>query len=219
MPQTVLVVAPHPDDESIGCGGMICLHRRRGDPVHLAFLTSGEHGMVGVSEKSVRSIREAEAKEAAQVLKVNGIDFLRLPDYGVSENIEAGAEALRRVLERHPPDLIYLPHPGESHPDHKAALLLVRTALTLALAPVGSPELRGYEVWSPLLRHDWTEDISQVMPHKLRAVRCYRSQLQQLRYDRAIRGLNVYRGITVAGSDYAEVFQYCDGRLLTKGPQ
>ena len=45
MPQKVLVLAPHPDDESIGCGGAILLHRRACDSVHVAFLTSCEKGM------------------------------------------------------------------------------------------------------------------------------------------------------------------------------
>jgi LmbE family N-acetylglucosaminyl deacetylase len=214
MAKTVLVVAPHPDDESIGCGGMICLHRRRGHQVHVVFLTSGELGMEGVSAETARSIREAEATEAAQVLEVTGLDFLRLPDDGVSANIERGARALRKVLEKQTPDLIYLPHPGESHPDHGAALPLVRTALVQGSGRAALPELRGYEVWSPLGCPDWTENISPVMGRKLRAVRCYLSQLGQFRYDRAIRGLNQYRGVLAAGSRYAEAFSYLDPRFL-----
>jgi LmbE family N-acetylglucosaminyl deacetylase len=213
MAQTVLVVAPHPDDESIGCGGMICLHRRRGHPVHVVFLTSGELGMEGVAAAKVRAIREAEAAEAARVLGVMGLDFLRLPDDGVSANIERGAQALRQALERQTPDLIYLPHPEESHPDHEAALLLVRKALVEVCGRAELPELCGYEVWSPLGCPDWTEDISQVMRQKLRAVRCYRSQLKSFRYDRAIRGLNQYRGVLAAGCRCAEAFCYLDPRL------
>ena len=56
----------------------------------------------------------------------------------------------------------------------------------------------------------WVEVISDVMRQKLRAVRCYRSQLRQCRYDRAIRGLNQYRGVMMAHSQYAEAFQFVE---------
>jgi LmbE family N-acetylglucosaminyl deacetylase len=208
--EKVLVVAPHPDDEAIGCGGMICLHRQRGDPVTVVFLTSGERGLKGVAEETVRSIREAEARKAGEVLGVTRIEFLRLPDLRVSEHLERGAEKLWAVLETYKPDLMYVPHPEESHPDHEASVPLARAA-RMRLAGKGScPALHAYEVWSPMTRYGWVEDISSVMTRKLGAVRCYPSQLQQFRYDQAVRGLNQYRGIMGAGSRYAEAFAFID---------
>jgi hypothetical protein len=58
--------------------------------------------------------------------------------------------------------------------------------------------------------YDWAQDISPVISRKLRAVRCYQSQLQVFRYDRAVRGLNQYRGCLAARCRYAEVFRYLD---------
>jgi LmbE family N-acetylglucosaminyl deacetylase len=208
--QLVLVVAPHPDDESIGCGGAVCLHAERGERVHVAFLTSGERGIDGLAAEDARAVREAEAAEALAVLGVGRRDFLRLPDLGVAEHLESGALRLAEVLGACPPDLIYLPHPDEAHPDHAAALPLVRAAVRQAL-PVGRrPELRAYEVWTPMTRYGWPEDVSRHMARKLRAVRCYRSQLEAFRYDRAVRGLNQYRGVLAARCRYAEVFQHFD---------
>ena len=214
MSEHVMVIAPHPDDEAIGCGGTLCLHRERGDPVHVVFLTSGEAGLPDLAPEAVWTIREAEGQEAAKVLDVGHVDFLRLPDLGLDDNISVAAEGVRAILETYPADLIYLPHPGESHPDHEAVLPIVRAALAppLANAP---PELRAYEVWSPMTQHDWVEDISHVMRRKLSAIRCYRSQLEVIRYDRAVRGLNRYRGILHAAGRYAEAFQYYESSALT----
>jgi N-acetylglucosamine malate deacetylase 1 len=200
----VLVVAPHPDDESIGCGGAICLHRQRGERVGVAFLTSGEKGVEGVGPERARAIREAEAVEAMGVLAVEEVHFLRLPDLGLCGATALGAERLRGVLEAGWPEVVYLPHPGEAHPDHQAALPLVRAALAQAQRP---PELRAYEVWTPMERYDWPEDVSAVMERKLQAVRCYRSQLETFRYDDAVEGLGRFRGCLAARCRYAEVFR------------
>jgi LmbE family N-acetylglucosaminyl deacetylase len=210
MSERVLVVAPHPDDEAIGCGGTLCLHRRRGDPVHVVFLTSGEQGVEDMPGAAARAAREAEARAAARVLDLSGVDFLHLPDQGVGRQLERGARLLRKVLGRHRPDVIYLPHPEESHPDHEAALPLVRQALAGLPGGAAGADLRGYEVWSPLTRHDWVEVVSEVMGQKLRAVRCYRSQLRPFRYDLAVRGLNRYRGILAGRCRYAEAFVSLD---------
>ena len=59
-------------------------------------------------------------------------------------------------------------------------------------------------------QYDHVEDITETMARKLRAVRCYRSQLAQYRYDRAVHGLNQYRGITAAKCRFAEVFKHFD---------
>ena len=108
------------------------------------------------------------------MLDVEGIDFLPLPDLGLDEHIDLGVRELGKVLGAYPADLIYLPHPEESHPDHAAVLPIVRTALARLPEGVELPELWAYEIWSPMTRHDWVEDISKVMRQQLRAVRCYR---------------------------------------------
>jgi N-acetylglucosamine malate deacetylase 1 len=206
MTQHVLVIAPHPDDESIGCGGTIRLHRERGDKVRVVFLTSGELGIPDTSLERARAIREAEATEALGILGVAKMDFLRLPDMGVLRHLDEGVERFARILDAEKPGIIYLPHHAEAHPDHGAALPLIRSALRHIDDGRAALKLRGYEVWTPLMNHDWAEIITPHMATKLRAVRCYQSQLSQFRYDRAVRGLNQYRGCLAARTRYAEVF-------------
>jgi LmbE family N-acetylglucosaminyl deacetylase len=202
----VVVIAPHPDDEAIGCGGSICLQVERGNRVAVVFLTSGELGLKKLSREEVWKIREQEAERAAEVLGVADLSFLRRPDWYVGHAVEEAAAALRPVLQREAPRLIYLPHPQEWHPDHRACLPVVRRALESSDLPI--PTLLTYEVWTPLAQHDHGEDIASVMRRKLKAIRCYRSQLDQLRYDRAVRGLNQYRGALAWKCRYAEVFEH-----------
>ena len=209
MTQHVLVVAPHPDDESIGCGGTIRRHLERGDDVRVVFLTSGERGIPGAIPDAARATRESEAAEALHVLGVEQWDFLRLPDLNLAGRLDDGALRVAQLLSTNRPDVIYLPHPQEAHPDHEAALPLVRQALTQIDNGL-TVELRGYEVWTPMAVPSWAEDITDHMARKLRAVRCYRSQLATFHYDLAVRGLNQYRGCLAARCRYAEVFQSLD---------
>ena len=201
----VFVIAPHPDDESIGCGGVLCLHHQRGDRTAVVFLTSGELGLKYLPREKAWAVREKEAKAAAKILGLTKAHFLRQPDWMLGDALKAAARALRPVLLAEKPQLIYVPHEAEWHPDHQAALPVLRLALKGWGGP--APALRAYEVWTPLSMHDHVADITRVMPRKLGALRSHRSQLNEFNYERAVRGLNAFRGELAAKCRYAEVFQ------------
>jgi N-acetylglucosamine malate deacetylase 1 len=204
----VLVLAPHPDDETIGCGGALCQHAAAGDRIAAVFITSGELGLKHLAREKAWRIRESEARAAARHLGIARLDFLRLPDWGVGEHLKDGAALVRRVLSKEQPKMIYAPHPHDGHPDHQSVLPLLRMALRgLRLRALA---VRAYEVWTPLREFDHVEDISRMMSRKLSALRAHRSQLGEFDYVRAVRGLNQFRGALGAKCRYAEVFQTLD---------
>jgi N-acetylglucosamine malate deacetylase 1 len=202
----VLVIAPHPDDEAIGCGGSLLVHADEGARVVAVFLTSGEHGMTDLEPAAATTAREREAEQAATILGLADLVFLRGPDGGVRAAVHRVAAALCAVLDRERPDIVYVPHDGEAHDDHAAALTILRAAA--AGLPLYEPEVRAYEVWTPLAWPDAVEDVTPVMDRKLEAIRCYGSQLAQLPYDEAALGLGAYRGALTGGCAYAEAFVY-----------
>lgn len=201
----VLVIAPHPDDETIGCGGVLCLHRQRGHRSTVVFLTSGELGLKRLPQQRARAWREREARRAASILGVERLHFLRQPDWMLGDDPGPAVRGLRAVLRAEKPALVYVPHAHEWHPDHVAASRILQRALASGKEAV--PAIREYEVWTPLTAPDQVEDISRVMPSKLRALRAHRSQLVEFDYERAVRGLNAFRGALSGQCRYAEVFR------------
>lgn len=201
----VLVVAPHPDDEAIGCGGMIAHHVQLGDRVQVTFLTSGELCSKHRPADEVRALREKEAQAAAAVLGTAECAFLRRPDWGLDDDLEATGAALSAVVQRFAPERIYAPHAHEWHPDHRAA----HTAACRAAAAQGLPPecVLGYEVWTPLREYTVVEDVSEHIGRKLEAIRCYESQLETFDYVQAAAGLSSFRGALAAHSAHAEVFE------------
>jgi LmbE family N-acetylglucosaminyl deacetylase len=201
----VLVIAPHPDDEVIGCGGAIWLRAQRGERISVVFLTSGELGLKHLPREKAWRIREAEAKKAATILGLRRLHFLRQPDWMLADHAAATAKLLQRVLEKENPEVIYLPHPNDGHPDHRASLPILRAASKRCCR--FRPELFAYEIWTPLAAHDTVVDISQVLSKKLRALRAHRSQLGEFDYVKAVTGLNQFRGALAGKCQFAEVFQ------------
>ena len=201
----ILVLSPHPDDESIGCGGTLLHHVKEGDTVHIVFLTSGENGGHGLSALETIRVREAESCAAAEILGVKHLEFWRLPDGNVRAT-HGPVERLRNKLNQFMPDRVYVPHEGEMHADHRGTARLIRRALQ------GLKEIRPlvwmYEIWTPTQRLDAIIDISEFMNLKLRAVRAYRSQCSEVDFVEAVRGLNRYRGEMHSwpGGDFAEAF-------------
>jgi LmbE family N-acetylglucosaminyl deacetylase len=197
----VLVVAAHPDDEALGCGGAVLAHGAAGDRVGVVFLTSGELGLATYPIDEARRVREDEARQAAAVLGFTRVDFRRLPDGSLSGDVAALTSEVGALLDG--VDLVYAPHPGDDHPDHGA--------VARAVGGVTGIEALGYELWTPIARPDRLVDISEHMERKLEAVRCYRCQLEYWPYDRAVEGLNAYRGALFEGVPYAEAFAVSAG--------
>ena len=201
----VLVIAPHPDDEVIGSGGSLCLHADAGDRITAVFLTSGELGLKHLPRDEAQRLREREAEKAGQILGLACIEFLRGPDWSIGAARKSLVRDIAALLVRERPSLIYLPHPDDGHPDHRASWPILRAALKRS--EISRPKLRLYEVWTPLDAFGLVTDVTPVMPRKLHALRAHRSQLREFDYVRAVRGLNQFRGALAARCDYAEVFQ------------
>jgi LmbE family N-acetylglucosaminyl deacetylase len=203
----ILVISPHPDDESIGCGGTIRKHVLSGDSVHVIFLTSGEAGGHGRSPAETAALREGEASCAAGILGLASVQFWREPDkrLRVKRSIVC---RLQRMLDDLRPRLLYVTHGHEMHPDHRASLRIVDR--TLASFKSDRPTVLLYEVWTPLQTVDHIEDISDVIEDKLAAIRAHRTQCDAMRFDEAVLGLNRYRGEMYSwpGGPYAEVFRH-----------
>jgi LmbE family N-acetylglucosaminyl deacetylase len=201
----ILVLSPHPDDETIGCGGTLLRHLEQGDKVRVVFLTSGEKGGHGRSEAETLRVREEEASKAAKILGLGDLEFWREPD-GALRATAAVISRLRKTLNDFKPDAIYLPHDKEMHIDHRAGVRLLRKALSATKGK--RPEVLMFEVWTPIQQLDEIVDISPYMETKIRAVRAYRTQCAVMGFVPAVRGLNRYRGEMHSwpGGEYAEVF-------------
>lgn len=211
----VLVFAPHPDDDIIGCGGSIARHIQKGNHVAVVYMTSGEAGNLEYLPEDLARIREVEAAEAARSLGVTALIFLRNPD-GYLQYDQDNLSRIATLIRTKKPNLVYLPHSHDAVPDHQVTHSLVVEGCRRAAGPwfpeygpqPWQPEtLLGYEVWTPLQSVGHSEDISDLIDPKLEALQMHRTQTKYIKYDDAIQGLNRYRGIMTRKGDYCECFQ------------
>jgi LmbE family N-acetylglucosaminyl deacetylase len=200
----VLILAPHPDDESLGCGGAIALHHRQGDRVTVVFATDGGAGDPSgyYAGLDYRGLRREEARRAASILGVDEVVFWDYPDGRLSEAGEP-AERLWALLEADRPDIVYRPSTLELHADHWALGVAIETALRRYQATVVD---FCYEIWATV-QPSHVLDISAVWDSKRKAIEQYRSQLRYNDYLRMVGGLNAYRTLHILSAQYVEAYQ------------
>ena len=197
------VIAPHPDDETLACGGALALLRARGDAeaVRVIVVTDG----TGSHPRSTRfppaarrALREEETRAALRELgcpeAADSLTFLGLPDGALSETAgtalwRAAVEILTQMLSRDRVATVFVPWRRDPHPDHRATFALVRAALSA----LGSQLIRlvEYPVWiwergetpdAPRAdeAHAWRLDVSDVLTAKRSAIQQHRSQLGEV---------------------------------------
>ncbi|MEI6635588.1 MAG: PIG-L family deacetylase [Planctomycetota bacterium] len=142
-----LVVSPHPDDETLGCGCTIARARQAGIPVHVVVVTDGSGHPVHVADKGMLvALRRDETVNACGVLGVpaSHVVFLGIPDGQAPANIANVAERLAEMVDRLDPDRIFAPSDLDNHSDHRAVAAAVRD---LSRRGRGRAAVYDYPVW------------------------------------------------------------------------
>ncbi len=212
----VLVLSPHPDDETIGCGGALHLNAVSGSSIRVIFLTNGAKGDEAQEDiEAYVEIRKEEAKRACAILGIDEIDFWDIEDRELSVNTHA-TQHLIDILKEYGPEIVYAPSPMEIHPDHRAAAFLLESAIKVK-SDVDF-KVAFYEIGQPI-KVNALVDISSVLKKKTEALKCYASQLKMRAYDDICLALNRFRSMTLQESvTHAEGFFLCqaeDIRILS----
>ena len=223
MNRDVMVVAPHPDDETLGCGGTLLRHRLEGDRIHWLIATSmvnGDYSPARVAE------RKAEIDAVATAFGFTSVHQLELPAAGVDRMARAEVvRAIGRVFQTVRPSVVYLPYAGDAHSDH-AAIFHASAASTKWFRLESITEVLVYETLSETdagidpdasgFRPQLFVDISRQLEEKLRIMAIYRSELEDFPFPRsieAIRALAMVRGAAM-GAPAAESFMVLRQRRL-----
>jgi LmbE family N-acetylglucosaminyl deacetylase len=194
----VLVVAPHPDDETLGCGLAIVAHSKAGDAVAVFVITDGRRSRAGgLGQDEIRLLRQKEARRAIAALGATAELF----DFPEGEwRVDALASALHRRLAQFRPTIVYAPSTIDFHPEHR------RVAVELARSGLQDVEFRMYEVQvplTPLLANSYVTGDRSAHRLKRAALANYRSQRPSFLW---LARREIYNSIVYGTSRTIEVF-------------
>jgi LmbE family N-acetylglucosaminyl deacetylase len=215
MNKKILIIAPHPDDEVLGCGGQIKKYAEAGHPVYVLVVSRGTPKYY--SEERIDNVRK-EAKKAHAILGVKETLFLdfHAPELDIVSVSEL-SKAISEVIQKLQIHTVYLPHRGDIHHDHTA----VFNAGVVASRPVGNYSVKEIYCYETLSETEWAPpfagdafipdrfvNISEQFEAKREAMQCFKSQLREFPNPRsfeALEALAKFRGATV-GFNRAEAF-------------
>ncbi|MCL6750284.1 PIG-L family deacetylase [Nostoc sp. CCCryo 231-06] len=192
--KSLIVFAPHQDDEALGCGGIIALKREQNIPIKVVFVTDGggsHQGNPKISRSEIIQIRKQEALTALNILGVDSKDihFLNKSDGSLHKMTEAEQqqtiEEMAQLLHTFQPQEVYVTHKRDRSRDHEITYQLVETAIVKAGVKVDLWEYAIWLLWKSLLFRDLKFDelagahrlsIHTVQSKKNEAIKTYRSQ-------------------------------------------
>ncbi|MCK4858638.1 MAG: PIG-L family deacetylase [candidate division Zixibacteria bacterium] len=229
--KTVLVVAAHPDDEILGCGGTIAYHARRKEAVHVVILGEGvtsrdDHRDRDANSEKLSTLGEA-AQRAGAILGVRSTTLHGFPDNRMdSIDLLDMVKIVEGFIERFRPDIVYTHHRGDLNIDHR----LVHDAVVTACRPLPRNHqvttLLFFEVassteWQPPgsgvpFQPNWFVDITDTLELKLAALKEYSSEMCPWPHARsleAVEHLAHWRGTSI-GVAAAEAFMLGRNMML-----
>lgn len=217
-----LVIAAHPDDEVLGCGGTIAQHVIRGDEIHVVILAEGITSRADVRNRSKDESKLSElsgvAERANKFLGVSSLNLHCLPDNRLdSVNLIDIAKIVEGYVRKLQPDTIYTHHAGDVNIDHRR----IHDAVVIAARPQPGQSVKTllfFEVQSstewqtpgsaPPFLPNWFVDVTSTLEQKINALKFYRNEMREWPHARslhAVEHLARWRGATI-GCEAAEAF-------------
>jgi len=204
---STLILAPHQDDESIGCGGTVKLISNIGGNVDVVYIANGEAGtrkgvaLTDEEKKRLVEIRNSEARKACDILGVKGMYLLNGRDTQLHHEMNLYKKLLE-ILTQNKYDIVFCPWKYDGHSDHIATFKILKKALRHYPENI---EIWLYEIWTPLIPNCMV-NISTTIEDKINAIKAHRSQIECIQYHQKLLGLAQYRSIHVPGAEFAEAF-------------
>ncbi|MCK8816315.1 PIG-L family deacetylase [Natroniella sulfidigena] len=201
----ILVLAPHPDDGVIGCGGTMAKYINLNQDLNLKviYITDGRKAGEADSVERLITKRKSEAEAALNSLGVNDFEFFDIKDGKVYKNIIEIKRRLESILPNY--KHIFTPFIEDGHKDHQfTTLALYQVLQGLKIENI---KIWNYEVWSPTIPNSLI-DITDSIEQKKRAISFHESQLELVDYVEKIVGLNAYRSIKLD-----KEVKFCEGFL------
>ena len=218
---TVLVVAAHPDDEVLGCGGTICRWAEEGVDVAIAILGEGlaSRSEPGDSDAAALEALKEDARRAARVLGAGTVEFSDLPDnrFDTVPLLDV-TKTIEELIARLRPEVVITQHGGDLNVDHqitfRAALIATRPIEGCTVREVLAYEVPSSTEWSfhsfePRFHPNTFVDVSDTINRKIEAMACYESESRPFPHPRsaeALRAIAQRHGSSV-GCQAAEAFQ------------
>ena len=218
----ILVIAAHPDDEVLGCGGAIAKHSDCGDEVHIVIMAEGLTSR-DVKRKVEIRLGELEnlhqsSKTAAKILGASSLKIFDFPDNRMdSLDLLDVVKKIEEVIREIKPDIIYTHHIGDVNIDHQITHRAVMTACrplpgnnVQTILFFETPSSTEWQTDESAIKFfpNWFIDINKYMNRKMQALKCYESEMRAYPHPRSYDSvilLAKYRGTTV-GMNYVEAF-------------
>ena len=203
----ILIVAPHPDDETIGCGGLMLKY---GEQCEILLLTDGRKGYnsdIKTDEDALVETRANELSSAASLAGVKRLHMLGICDGTLKDHANQVV-----TFDLTPYDYIFVPNHYERHKDHAPVLKIIQKACHKQRSDAA---LYEYEVWSPIPDPTDILNLDELIERKLAMIHEYQSQIRYLDYETMTEALNRYRGVGQK-MKYAEVYAFVPRMTLLK---